>query len=128
MGENLPKPICMDESSNDAISAVSDHTCSYEDLCRSHVEAYMRGADAYAHETHLSRRVSEWQDRLEPILLQQDSNPSFDIHDYGDRVISSIQRKHQLAKMDQGRSGNSAKAVQQASFASIANGLPPFEA
>jgi condensin-2 complex subunit H2 len=49
----------------------------------------MRGAADYAHETQLSRRVTEWQQRLEPVLREQDGHPNFDIHVYGDRYITT---------------------------------------
>jgi len=41
---------------------------SYESLCRQHIESFMRGVELYAHETQLTKRIAEWQDRLEPLL------------------------------------------------------------
>jgi len=63
---------------------------SYEDLCRSHIEAFMSGVDQYAAEGDLSRRVNEWQERLGPILLEQESRPPFDIHKYGSNIINCL--------------------------------------
>lgn len=41
-------------------------------------------------ETLLSRRVSDWTQRLEPILQRQEEEPQFDIHAYCDRVIVEV--------------------------------------
>ena len=46
--------------------------CSYEELVRTQVEAYVAAAQQYADETALSRRVAEWTSRLEPILEDQE--------------------------------------------------------
>lgn len=31
----------------------------------------MRGLEAFAHETQLTRRVADWQDKVEPLLQVQ---------------------------------------------------------
>lgn len=50
-----------------------------------------------ARETQLSRRVSEWTRRLEPILQLQEEGPQFDIRSYCDELMArtkSIARQH----------------------------------
>lgn len=37
----------------------------------------MRGAENYAVETQLTRRVAEWTERIEPVLQQEVSRISF---------------------------------------------------
>ncbi|CAN0343094.1 unnamed protein product, partial [Ectocarpus sp. 12 AP-2014] len=63
---------------------------TYEDLCRSHIEAFMRGTEKYAHETQLSKRVGAWQEKLEPLMESQEKRQAFDIHVYGQSVLSRV--------------------------------------
>jgi hypothetical protein len=59
---------------------------SYEELVRTHVDAYVAASDSYGSESRLSRRVAEWQTRLQPTLDEEDARPTFDIQLYGQRV------------------------------------------
>jgi condensin-2 complex subunit H2 len=61
---------------------------SFEELCRAHIQAFAKGAEKYASETQLSKRVCDWQQRLEPILDDEEQRAEFDIHAYGRTVIS----------------------------------------
>eukprot|EP01122_Echinamoeba_exundans_P009129 TRINITY_DN3155_c0_g1_i1.p1 TRINITY_DN3155_c0_g1~~TRINITY_DN3155_c0_g1_i1.p1 ORF type:complete len:787 (+),score=235.97 TRINITY_DN3155_c0_g1_i1:43-2403(+) len=63
---------------------------SYEDLCRMHVEKYLKEAETFQQETELSRRVAEWNTRLEPMLKEQESRPPFDIQGYGGEIIKTF--------------------------------------
>jgi condensin-2 complex subunit H2 len=65
---------------------------TYEALCRSHVQSFLRGAERYARETKLSRRVDTWQQHLEPLLVEQDSRKPFDIHEYGRGILKGALR------------------------------------
>jgi Condensin II complex subunit CAP-H2 or CNDH2, C-term len=42
----------------------------------------------YAQETHLSRRVSAWQSKLEPLLRAQSERRAFDMRACGDAVLA----------------------------------------
>lgn len=64
---------------------------TFEELCRAHLRAFVRGAEKYAAETQLSRRVGDWQGRLAPILEEEEQRPEFDIHVYGDRIMQTVQ-------------------------------------
>jgi len=63
---------------------------TFEELCRAHVEAFARGAERYASETHLTKRVGDWQSRLLPILEEEEERPDFDIHRYGERILGQV--------------------------------------
>ncbi|CAM9100316.1 unnamed protein product [Phaeothamnion confervicola] len=63
---------------------------TYEDLCRGHIDAFMRGAEQYAQESRLSRRVGDWQRRLAPLLHAQEERGEFDIRRYGEDVLAAI--------------------------------------
>jgi len=63
---------------------------SYAELCSQHIASFMKGVDRYAHESQLSKRVGEWQDRLQPVLDEQNSRREFDIHEYGHEILSAV--------------------------------------
>ncbi|KAJ3426801.1 condensin-2 complex subunit h2 [Anaeramoeba flamelloides] len=63
---------------------------SYEDLCRQHIEAYLSNSATFIQETELSRRVSDWRDKLDPLLDTQNQRPPFDIHQCGRNVMNSF--------------------------------------
>ncbi|CAL8242371.1 unnamed protein product [Merluccius merluccius] len=84
---------------------------SYEDLVKKSVEQFMVNSKGYAQETALSRRVKNWEDKIRPGLALQEEQPTFDIHDYSDRIVSAL-----------GAVGR------QRSLASLVHGLDNFEA
>merc|ERR1712227_478293 len=63
---------------------------SYEDICRRHIEHFMRGVENFTNETSLLKRIGQWQEKLEPVLQSQEKRIPFDIHMYGDRVMSRL--------------------------------------
>jgi len=65
----------------------------FEALCRAHIKAFAKGAEKYATETNLTKRVGDWQSRLAPILEEEEQRPEFNIHDYGDRVIEIMEEE-----------------------------------
>ncbi|CAM9617460.1 unnamed protein product [Chrysoparadoxa australica] len=81
---------------------------SYEELCQSHIKAFLKGAEQYANETQLSKRVTAWQSKLEPLLRTQETRDPFDIHRYGANIIqrsisfmpASLRRKLQELAAD----------------------------
>ncbi|XP_071955868.1 condensin-2 complex subunit H2-like [Antedon mediterranea] len=83
-GDNQVPPIALDEE-----PVIS----SYEDLVRHHVETYLVGAQKFAQLTELSKRVSEWEDKIMPVLQNEEQFGYFDIHEYGTRVIDKLANK-----------------------------------
>ncbi|XP_018416252.1 PREDICTED: condensin-2 complex subunit H2 [Nanorana parkeri] len=63
---------------------------SYEELVRKNVELFIANSQKYAQETVLSLRVREWEDKMGPQLHEQEERGAFDIHDYGDRLVSQF--------------------------------------
>ncbi len=63
---------------------------TFEELCRAHLQAFAREAEKYASETKLTQRVDQWQQRLQPLLQEEEERPVFDIHEYGHQVIESM--------------------------------------
>jgi condensin-2 complex subunit H2 len=63
---------------------------SYAELCKQHIASFMRGVDRYAHESQLSKRVGEWQEKLGPVLEEQNKRREFDIHEYGHEILRAM--------------------------------------
>jgi len=89
--EGLVAPLALDE-------AFAKGPKSYAELCRAHIASFSRGADRYAHNSNLSRRVSEWQDKLGPVLEEQNARRPFDIHAYGSEVLTAASAECAAAK------------------------------
>ncbi|XP_029351113.1 condensin-2 complex subunit H2 [Echeneis naucrates] len=84
---------------------------SYEDLVKLRVEQLVVNCRGYTQETALSRRVKDWEDKIRPELVLQEDQAAFDIHDYGDRIVDTLNRV-----------GN------RRPFSSVVYGLDNFEA
>ncbi|KAF3705378.1 Condensin-2 complex subunit H2 Non-SMC condensin II complex subunit H2 [Channa argus] len=63
---------------------------SYEELVKLRVDQLVVNCRGYTQETALSRRVKDWEDKIRPELVLQEERPSFDIHDYGDRIVRAL--------------------------------------
>jgi condensin-2 complex subunit H2 len=66
---------------------------SFDDLCRAHLKEFARGAERYAVETQLSKRVSLWQDKLATVLEEEEQRPEFNIDSYGKSILHNVQAK-----------------------------------
>lgn len=64
---------------------------TFEELCRAHIAEFARGAEKYAASTNLTRRVDEWQNRLKPILEQEETRAAFDIYTYSKDVVRALE-------------------------------------
>nr|XP_046155104.1 condensin-2 complex subunit H2-like [Oncorhynchus gorbuscha] len=84
---------------------------SYEDLVKKSVEQFLVNSQGYAQETALSKRVKEWEDKIRPELAYQEVRATFDIHDYGDRIVVAL-----------------SSVGQRRTFSSIVHGMDNFEA
>ncbi|XP_031734708.1 condensin-2 complex subunit H2 isoform X1 [Anarrhichthys ocellatus] len=84
---------------------------SYEDLVKLRVEQLVVNCRGYTQETALSRRVKDWEDQIRPELVLQEQRSVFNIHDYGDRIVSSL-----------------TGVGQRRSFSSIVSGFNNYEA
>ncbi|XP_058046973.1 condensin-2 complex subunit H2 [Ahaetulla prasina] len=83
---------------------------SYEELVSRNVELFMAHSQKYARETELSQRVRDWEEMMGPQLEEQEARTAFDIHSYGDRLVSRFSRVGEWH-----------------SFASLLAGQPAFE-
>ncbi|CAL1534734.1 unnamed protein product [Lymnaea stagnalis] len=74
-----------------------DITMSYEDLVQKHVEKFWSSAAEYAQITELSKRVSEWEEKIKPKLEEEEQHAPFDIHKYGTFIIEQLVRGEKKA-------------------------------
>lgn len=63
---------------------------TYEELCKIHIEKHFVDSQKYILETDLTKRVSEWNEKIHPILEEQDKRKAFDIKSYGEEFKESI--------------------------------------
>lgn len=74
-----------------------DRPLTYEEVCRQHIETFMKGAEQYVRETDLTKQVNEWQTKLTPLLKEQDERPPFDIQHYGREIIGHLKQEHRAS-------------------------------
>jgi hypothetical protein len=55
-------------------------------------DAYLASAHRYEQqlETSLTRRVKEWEDRLGPMLVEQEQRAVFDVHRYSGQLLGTF--------------------------------------
>nr|XP_043607938.1 condensin-2 complex subunit H2 [Erigeron canadensis] len=67
-----------------------DSHANLEDLCRSHMDSLLASIAETEKQTALAARVSNWKQRIEQNLDEQDARPPFDIHEYGQRTLDKL--------------------------------------
>ncbi|KAI8781345.1 condensin-2 complex subunit H2-like isoform X2 [Biomphalaria glabrata] len=82
-----------------------DISLSYEDLVQKHVEKFLASAAEYANITELSRRVAEWEEKIQPKLREEETHEPFDIHKYGTYILEQLVRgeKRPFKELVQGK-------------------------
>ncbi|KAG7379309.1 Condensin-2 complex subunit H2 [Phytophthora pseudosyringae] len=97
-GNDMDDPMSSYETA--AAAGSSGGPLTYEEVCRQHLASFMSGTEKYVRETDLSKKVSDWQDKLTPLLKQQDTHPPFDIHHYGREIIGRLEEEQKSASLD----------------------------
>ena len=98
----------------------------------------MRGTQDYAQETNLTRRVSDWEDKLAPVLNEQKKHSKFDMRALGRRIIETLAVDFSVQDIDGEKEGEgegggeeatSAQKSTEATFADIVGdeGVERFE-
>uniref|UniRef100_A0A2I3S8Z3 Condensin-2 complex subunit H2 n=1 Tax=Pan troglodytes TaxID=9598 RepID=A0A2I3S8Z3_PANTR len=83
---------------------------SYEELVRRNVELFIATSQKFVQETELSQRIRDWEDTVQPLLQEQEQHVPFDIHTYGDQLVSRFPQLNEWC-----------------SFAELVAGQPAFE-
>ncbi|XP_072258081.1 condensin-2 complex subunit H2-like [Pyxicephalus adspersus] len=90
LGQSIPAILTAEPACDNIEPIDFQDQISYEELVRKNVELFIANSQKYAQETVLSIRVREWEDKMGPQLQEQEERGSFDIHDYGDRLVSQF--------------------------------------
>ncbi|KAG1662141.1 hypothetical protein FOA52_011014 [Chlamydomonas sp. UWO 241] len=89
---------------------------SYEDLCRSYINARLAAAAAAEVQSDLAQRVSGWRARIDPVLKAEESKPTFDLQSYGEAIL--VKMKKAPGGSEAGPSG--AAASRELAFGTVA--------
>ncbi|KAG6623973.1 Condensin-2 complex subunit H2 [Phytophthora cinnamomi] len=89
-GNDMDDPMGSYEAAAAAAAGSDGGPLTYEEICRQHLASFMSGTEKYVRETDLSKQVSDWQEKLTPLLKQQDAHPPFDIHHYGRAIMERL--------------------------------------
>ncbi|KAI0228783.1 Condensin-2 complex subunit H2 [Lamellibrachia satsuma] len=88
---------------------------SFEDMVLNHVEGYLASAQQYVQTTELSRRVSEWANKIVPRLGIEEKRNTFDIHKYGTSVLNRLSES------------GATQSPQWIPFSKVVEGEPQYE-
>ncbi|CAK4085363.1 unnamed protein product [Aphanomyces euteiches] len=64
---------------------------TYEDLCKQHIEQFMRGTEQYLRESNVNKSVTEWQTKLAPLLEDQSRRPPFDVKECSVEIAKKLE-------------------------------------
>eukprot|EP00123_Amoebidium_parasiticum_P016574 comp23502_c0_seq1/m.39368 comp23502_c0_seq1/g.39368 ORF comp23502_c0_seq1/g.39368 comp23502_c0_seq1/m.39368 type:complete len:646 (-) comp23502_c0_seq1:376-2313(-) len=70
-----------------ASASVAGGAQTFEDLVRQHIDQYMSSASQYVQQSDLSNRVRAWEDRIKPILDEEETHGPYDIQHYGREIL-----------------------------------------
>ncbi|XP_042804168.1 condensin-2 complex subunit H2 isoform X1 [Panthera leo] len=92
---------------------------SYEELVRRNVELFIATSQKFVQETELSERIRHWEDTVQPLLREQERHVPFDIHTYGDQVVSRFSQLNQWCPFAELVAGQPAFEVCRSMLASL---------
>ncbi|XP_059793275.1 condensin-2 complex subunit H2 isoform X2 [Balaenoptera ricei] len=91
---------------------------SYEELVRRNV-LFIATSQKFVQETELSQRIRDWEDVIQPLLQEQEQHVPFDIHTYGDQVVSRFSQLNQWCPFAELVAGQPAFEVCRSMLASL---------
>nr|KAF6496618.1 non-SMC condensin II complex subunit H2 [Rousettus aegyptiacus] len=92
---------------------------SYEELVRRNVELFISTSQKFVQETELSQRIREWEGTVQPLLQEQEQRVPFDIHTYGDQLVSKFSQLNQWCPFAELVAGQPAFEVCRSMLASL---------
>ncbi|XP_009215874.1 condensin-2 complex subunit H2 isoform X2 [Papio anubis] len=92
---------------------------SYEELVRRNVELFIATSQKFVQETELSQRIRDWEDTVQPLLQEQEQHVPFDIHTYGDQVVSRFPQLNEWCPFAELVAGQPAFEVCRSMLASL---------
>ncbi|KAM6162870.1 condensin-2 complex subunit H2 isoform 2-T2 [Erethizon dorsatum] len=91
----------------------------YEELVRRNVELFIATSQKFVQETELSQRIRDWEDTIQPLLQEQEQHEPFDIHTYGDQVVSRFPQLNEWCPFAELVAGQPAFEVCRSMLASL---------
>ncbi|XP_023558341.1 condensin-2 complex subunit H2 isoform X2 [Octodon degus] len=91
----------------------------YEELVRRNVELFIATSQKFVQETELSQRIRDWEDTIQPLLQEQEQHKPFDIHTYGDQVVSQFPQLNEWCPFAELVAGQPAFEVCRSMLASL---------
>jgi condensin-2 complex subunit H2 len=74
-------------------NAQSSHPrMTWEEQCRRKMDEFMKKLENFAEQTDLTVRVKEWETRIRPLLDEEESHPAYDIKEYGQNLMQTVER------------------------------------
>ncbi|XP_006876450.1 PREDICTED: condensin-2 complex subunit H2 [Chrysochloris asiatica] len=98
------------EEANDLDAEARPPSLSYEELVQRNVDLFIATSQKFVQETELSQRIRDWEGTIQPLLQEQEQHVPFDIHTYGDQVVSRFSQLNEWCP-----------------FAKLVAGQPAFE-
>ncbi|XP_012656658.1 condensin-2 complex subunit H2 isoform X1 [Otolemur garnettii] len=92
---------------------------SYEELVRRNVELFIASSQKFVQETELSQRVRDWEGMVLPLLQEQEQHVPFDIHTYGDQMVSRFPQLNEWCPFAELVAGQPAFEVCRSMLASL---------
>lgn len=91
----------------------------YEELVRRNVELFIATSQKFIQETELSQRIRDWEDTIQPLLQEQEQHVPFDIHTYGDQLVSRFPQLNEWCPFAELVAGQPAFEVCRSMLASL---------
>uniref|UniRef100_G3R5X1 Condensin-2 complex subunit H2 n=1 Tax=Gorilla gorilla gorilla TaxID=9595 RepID=G3R5X1_GORGO len=91
---------------------------SYEELVRRN-ELFIATSQKFVQETELSQRIRDWEDTVQPLLQEQEQHVPFDIHTYGDQLVSRFPQLNEWCPFAELVAGQPAFEVCRSMLASL---------
>ncbi|XP_036063674.1 condensin-2 complex subunit H2 isoform X2 [Onychomys torridus] len=91
----------------------------YEELVRRNVELFIATSQKFVQETELSQRIRDWEDNIQPLLQEQEQHVPFDIHTYGDQLVSRFPQLNEWCPFAELVAGEPAFEVCRSMLASL---------
>ncbi|XP_004845362.1 condensin-2 complex subunit H2 isoform X2 [Heterocephalus glaber] len=91
----------------------------YEELVRRNVELFIATSQKFVQETELNQRIRDWEDTIQPLLQEQEQHEPFDIHTYGDQVVSRFPQLNEWCPFAELVAGQPAFEVCRSMLASL---------
>lgn len=81
----------IENNQNSEIQNKITEPLTYEEIVQQNVRRFYEEALRYKQDNQLAKRVKLWEERVGPLLKEQNNRPEFDIHECGDKMVSTFE-------------------------------------